>query len=89
MVCKEWKVAEHRRVIKWLRKHKNYYSLYQRMKGEVLSNPYSFKRMTGRCRVYRRHKRGNLRLVFMIRGCLVVIVGFGFRNSIYKELGCI
>jgi len=86
--CREYAVAEHPRVIKWLRKHRNYFSLYQRMKNEVLGDPYGYDRMRGKCSRYRRHKRGELRLVYEVRGCLVVIVGFGFRKNLYKKLGC-
>ena len=88
MACRKWSVVEHRRVIKWLRKHRNYFPLYQRMKNEVLADPYGYKRMKGKCSKYRRHKRGDLRLVYWISGCTVIIEGFGFRKNLYKELGC-
>lgn len=88
MTCREWSVSEHPRVIKWLRKHRNYFPLYQRMKNRVLADPYGYEKMSGRCSRYRRDKQGQLRLIYEIRGCLVLIVGFGFRRSIYKQLGC-
>lgn len=86
--CREWEIAEDRRVIKWLSKHRNYFPLYQRMKNEILRDPYSFKRLRGRCSKYRRHKRGSLRVVFEVRGCLVVVKRVGLRKNVYKELGC-
>jgi len=88
VACREWRVAEHRRVIGWLRKHRNYLPLYQRMKNEVLEDPYAYARLKGKCSRYRRHKRGDIRLIYYVQGCLVVIVAFGFRKNVYKELGC-
>ncbi len=86
--CGKWEIAEDPRIIKWLSRHRNYFPLYQRMKNEILQNPYSFKRLRGKCSRYRRHKRGDLRVVFEIQGCIVVMKRVGLRKNIYKELGC-
>ena len=86
MSCNGWTVKEHRRVVKWLRRHKNYIPLYQKMKYEILENPLAYEKLWGGRSAYRRHKRGDLRVVFEVRDCLIVIVAVGLRKNIYKEL---
>ncbi len=87
MVCREWRATEHRRVLKWLRRHKSYLRVYRDLWQAITRSPYSVGELLRGCGGLRKARKGELRVLYQIdsRSCTVRIVAVGLRENIYEE----
>ncbi len=87
MTCMEWRVTEHRRVVKWLRRQRNYLKAYRELWHAIARDPYKAGELLRGCGGLRKARKGELRVLYEIdaRSCTVRIVAAGLRENIYEE----
>ncbi len=89
MMGYSWIVMIHRRVRKWLKKHKQYEKIFFEAIEELRMNLFSGEKLHGKCRgFYKWKKRGReLRIMYRIdkREHIVFIEAIGIRENFYEK----
>jgi len=88
MVCREFRVEFARKAYKWLRGHREAWSIVDEAVKELRVNPFIGEELHGRCRGLRKYRRNRLRIVYSIdtENCTVIVWRVGYRENIYEEI---
>ncbi len=84
-----WIVHVHRRVRKWLKRHRGYEKVLDEIIAELMINPFIGERLRGKCKGYLKYKKKGkpLRVMYWIdyREHTIVIRAVGLRENFYEK----
>ena len=82
-----WIVKSHRRIRKWLKKHKEYERAFMEAVTELAKNPFIGEKLRGKCSGFYKWRKGELRLLYFIdkREKTIFIEAVGLRENFYMK----